>query len=76
MCRRGSKVWGGDEPREHQHCAVIFCEFFKACFDVGNKRGRFALFVRLNEPFGFVPTVFWAAEPDGVAADDDEVVWW
>lgn len=42
---------------------------------MGNERGRFTLLVGLDEPFGFVPAVCWTAEPDGMSADDDEVLW-
>ncbi len=46
-----------------------------ARFDVLDEGRGFALLVALDQPLGFVPGVLGPAEPDGVAAHDDEVGW-
>lgn len=60
-------------PREDEDYILSACNTLDACFDMLNERRRLTLLKVGNEPFGFVVTVGWAADPNTVAAHDDEV---
>lgn len=64
-----------DLPREDKDGILSARNTLDACFDVLDKRGRLTLLEVGDEPFSFVVAVGWAADPDAVAAHDDEVRW-
>lgn len=70
----GHGRWGRCSPREDKHRSIISSQVYETGLDVFDEKWRLPRLVPFNEPLGLVLAVPLAAEPDGVAADDYEMV--
>lgn len=63
-----------DLPRKHEHGTIVFSQDLNTSLDMLDECRCLSRLEALDEPLGLVPPLFWAAEPNSMAAYYDEMV--
>jgi hypothetical protein len=64
-----------DLPRKHQNSPLVLSQDIHPSLDMFDKSRRLSMLVAFYQPFGLVPAILRPARPNGVPADDDQVIW-